>query len=368
MGMCTLLCIVLLSFCGSCFGAVPAAPPNSSGLLGLKICIDQEPVKECAASYSIRENGAPLFTGSKEACLSERLRLLRERHGTGRINMRAPTLGGKQYWADCYIKNGWRIQQHLGTKHYRLLNERDLRYAWGSYEACRLVLAIEHFNSGLLDQVKQKAVVLLHGIVRSKDSLAIPVQHLQAAGYECLNINYPSRIGSIDEFSQQVHGILNKRPDISEVSFVTHSMGGLILRKVLADTTQPWRQQMTLKNAVLMFAPNQGAHKANLWHKKWWYQCIFGPAGEELTSEHAQALPLLPMHTGIIIGQQLSETGKSRIIPGNDDGTVGVEECKLAGVKHYAYHPVGHTYGMNKEPVLADIVSFVNDGVFKSQN
>ena len=129
--------------------------------------------------------------------------------------------------------DGWRIQQHVWTKHYRLLDTKDRRHAWGSYESCRCKLAHIRYARGLGEKIETEAVVLLHGIVRSKDSLKQVKNAIEEQGYEVLDINYPSRKGQIADFAKQIHDILNKRPDIKRVSFVTHSMGGLIVRKML---------------------------------------------------------------------------------------------------------------------------------------
>ena len=35
------------------------------------------------------------------------------------------TLGGRQFWGDVHYFRGWRIQQNVFTKHYRLLDPGD---------------------------------------------------------------------------------------------------------------------------------------------------------------------------------------------------------------------------------------------------
>lgn len=356
--MLTLLTLMILSCAASfCPAALPPPPPLQAGLLGLEISADD-------TDYVLREGDSILFSGSRQACRAERLRLLQQRHGRGRWNVRCATLGGKQYWADHYIIDGWRIQQHCNTGHYRLLNPRDVRYAWGSYAACRTALALQRSKNGYGQKIESDVVVILHGIFRSKDAMSKPAQALSNAGYEVININYPSCKAALDDFAKQVNALLNKREDLRQVSFVTHSMGALVLRQLLSDADQPWRQRVELGRAVLIFPPNQGAHKANIWHRRRWYRCVFGPAGRQLCSDIAADLPLLPLQTGIIAGAQGDARGKSRIIPGDDDGTVGIDEVTLDGVSDYAYHKVGHTFGMNKEPVLKDIVSYINAGRF----
>src|SRR6187200_1552448 len=53
--------------------------------------------------------------------------------------MRLPgrTLGGDQFWADEFIRSGWRIQRNTFSGHYRLLDTDNYRRALGTYDACR---------------------------------------------------------------------------------------------------------------------------------------------------------------------------------------------------------------------------------------
>ncbi len=359
--MLTFLCAFTLSLTATFLPAVESYPASGRGLLGLEVGIHE-------GQWAIMEEQQVLYTGTYNDCHNKRLKILKKRHGNGRLNVRMPTLGGKDYWADCYHLDGWRIQRHVWTGHYRLLDHKDIRIAWGTYEGCRVALAYKRKAYGYGQKRETSVVVILHGTTRNRNPMLKMGYALEENGYEVLNINYPSRHLLIKDFAAQVHALLNERHDIREVSFVTHSMGGLIVRKMLADENQPWRQRATLKRAVLLFPPNQGAHKANIWHEKWWYKCVFGPSGRELCTDIASKLPTIPIKTGIIIGAQGNDKGKCKRIPGDDDGTVGVEEAKLDGVAAYAYHKVGHTFGMKNDKVIEDIVSFVNDGEFISDN
>ena len=51
-------------------------------------------------------------------------------------NIPFPTMGGIWFWEDLVIdkKTGWRLQQHTITKHVRILDDQDVRRAWGSLE------------------------------------------------------------------------------------------------------------------------------------------------------------------------------------------------------------------------------------------
>ena len=53
-----------------------------------------------------------------------------------RPNVATKTLGGMQIWEDLNIHAGWRVQRNIATGHARLLDDHDIRRAWGTVEAC----------------------------------------------------------------------------------------------------------------------------------------------------------------------------------------------------------------------------------------
>ena len=55
------------------------------------------------------------------------------------VNLPAPTLGGKQLWADVFLYADWRIQEHVWTGHVRLLDPDDGRRGGGTYVQGRAV-------------------------------------------------------------------------------------------------------------------------------------------------------------------------------------------------------------------------------------
>ncbi|NRA37085.1 MAG: hypothetical protein HRU15_03005 [Planctomycetes bacterium] len=358
----------LLTFILTCVIYAPLiAAGLPQGLIAGDTILAFEVRQESADRWQLLHHDKAVFIGGEMGCRYKRLQMLKEKHGTGRMNMSCKTMGGKQYWADVFVLDGWRIQYHVWTEHFRLLNTHDVRCAWGSYESCRTVLQAKRLAQKLPIKSRTDVVVLLHGIIRSKDSLQKIEDHFTAQGVEVININYASCKRTLAESAKNIHYLFNQRSDIQRISFVTHSMGGLLLRELMRDEQQAWRQRCILDSAVLIFPPNQGAHKANIWHDRWWYKCVLGPAGQELRSDHAQELPQLPMKVGIIAGCAENEKGRSRIIPGDDDGTVGIEETRLSCAQDYAYHKVGHTFGANDPAVIRNIDYFFQYGKFKQQ-
>ena len=53
------------------------------------------------------------------------------------VNFPTATLGGTQFWSDELVFRDWRIQRNVLSGHYRLLDDRDFRMAWGTLDQCR---------------------------------------------------------------------------------------------------------------------------------------------------------------------------------------------------------------------------------------
>ena len=49
-------------------------------------------------------------------------------------NLPLPTMGGHTFWNNLAVEKGWKVQQNMLTHHVRILDDNDVRRAWGSEE------------------------------------------------------------------------------------------------------------------------------------------------------------------------------------------------------------------------------------------
>jgi pimeloyl-ACP methyl ester carboxylesterase len=152
---------------------------------------------------------------------------------------------------------GYRIQRNVWTGHHRLLSPHDLRLAIGDFDACRAALDRIVAHTGARP-TSRHLVVLLHGLFRSKDSFGPMVRALRAAGFEAHAVNYPSTRQSLQDHADQVEQLLEHARDVDTVSFVTHSMGGIVARVLLSRLDRPWRQRIAVNRLVMIGTPNRG--------------------------------------------------------------------------------------------------------------
>ena len=155
---------------------------------------------------------------------------------SGRLmpNVPFPTLGGTQLWTDVAWDAGWKVQRHVWTEHTRLLDPAGVRRAWGAESACRAALAARADEAASAYEPRP-LVVLVHGLARSHRSLGALESRLEAEGYDVLPFEYASTRGTLADHAGALAGVLESLPEPRVVSFVTHSLGGVVLRELTRD-------------------------------------------------------------------------------------------------------------------------------------
>lgn len=208
-------------------------------------------------------------------------------------------------------------------------------------------------------------VILVHGLARTSRSMNKIGRVLEHRGYRVLKFGYPSTRHPIAVLSENY---LNPfiRSHCSESSrqihFVTHSMGGILVRFYLSRRPLP-----ELGRVVMLAPPNQGSEVTD-WLRHWWfYRWLFGPAGQQLGTD-AASLPMqlgpVTYEVGIIAGDRSINPFNSLKITGPDDGKVAVERTKVAGMQDFRRLHSCHTFMMCNNRVLEHIVHFLQTGHF----
>jgi pimeloyl-ACP methyl ester carboxylesterase len=216
--------------------------------------------------------------------------------------------------------------------------------------------------------MKKETVVLLHGIGHSRWNMAGLEWTLQKAGYDTVNISYPSRKYDIQDLAAFVHDRLEKEgvwDSRNPVHFVTHSMGGLVTRCYL-DSYKNNITSGQIGRVVMIAPPNGGSEVADLLQSFPPYRWLFGKAGQELSTAFQSAHAIQPYYAlGIIAGT----TGwpyilGSLTIKGKHDGRVSVDKTKLDGMKDHLTLAATHSFISWKPQVHRQIVHFLMHGEF----
>ena len=213
-----------------------------------------------------------------------------------------------------------------------------------------------------------EAVVLLHGLCRTDRSMAKMAKAMQAAGYTVHNVHYPSRTACVEELADSVMADVLTRPNIakaSKVHFVTHSLGGILVRQYLKTNTIP-----TLGRVVMLGPPNQGSEVVDRIGGFSWFKAMHGPTGNQLGTQ-ADSIPnqLGPVdfELGIIAGDRsINWINSLLMIDGPDDGKVSVQRSKVGGAKAHIVVHVSHPFLMRNKRVIQETLHFLRDGRFSA--
>ena len=210
-----------------------------------------------------------------------------------------------------------------------------------------------------------ECVVLLHGLARTEKSLLKLERHLDNKGFCVVNIGYPSREKTIQELSVDVIPTAIEQCstlNASKIHFVTHSMGGILVRYYLEHNEVP-----KLGRVVMLSPPNSGSEIIDKLKDTRILKWINGPAAEQLGTDPdsvPKTLDAPNYEVGIITGDRSINPILSILIPGSDDGKVSVENAKLRGMKDFLVVHKTHTFIMNDENVIQQVSAFIKNGVF----
>ena len=269
------------------------------------------------------------------------------------------TIGGRQFWGDVAFFHDWRIQQNTFTGHYRLLDGEDYRHASGTLKKCQAKLA-EIKQEQKLPDMSGRAVILIHGIIRSAKSLSGLEKALEEAGYHVFGFNYPSTRIEIAAAAEYLHRAIESLEGIEEINLVVHSLGGLVVRAYLEE-----HGDKRIRRMVMAGVPNLGAHMANRFQKNVLYRAILGPAGQQLVKDpdgYIAKLPTPDFEFAILAGGRSNDSGYNPLIPGDDDGTVTVASTRLPGAADFAIVNSLHSFLINNEQAIDYTVRFLQTG------
>lgn len=215
-------------------------------------------------------------------------------------------------------------------------------------------------------QKNKEQVVLLHGLFRSASSMKKLEKFLLAEGYEVFNIDYTSTSGDIKSIALNVALQIKEAIDFSrsdKVHFVTHSLGGIVLRYIVQEGLLPMPG-----NVVMIAPPNHGATISDKMPRWKWLEKLLGSACFELGTD-ALSVPNQLKHfnapLGIIAGSSSANPFWALITPKPNDSTVMVESTKLPEMLDHLEVPFVHSFLMNKKIVISQVAYFLQHRFFQ---
>jgi triacylglycerol lipase len=208
-----------------------------------------------------------------------------------------------------------------------------------------------------------ESVVLLHGLGRSDQSMALLASRIAAAGFATHNIDYPSLDHDPSELVAHIVAEVSACcAGAQKVHFVTHSLGGILVRAYAAEYAPG-----NLGRVVMLAPPNHGSEYVDAMREWNLFQHAAGPTGVQLGTgpeSLPNRLPEPKFELGVIAGTRNSNPVSGHVIPGSSDGTVSVESTKLEGMTDFISVDESHTFIMRSPLVAEQTIEFLRNGSF----
>jgi len=215
----------------------------------------------------------------------------------------------------------------------------------------------------------ERCAVLLHGLARTSGSMNKLSGELNAAGWSTANVDYPSREYPIAELAPAAvgQGVASCRGmGATRIDAITHSLGGILLRKYLTENDIP-----EFGRGVLLGPPNHGSEVVDNLGDVPGFAAFNGPAGLELSTADdsvPNTLGAIEKDVAIIAGSTSINLVLSNFIPNPDDGKVSAASARLDGMCAMLLIPVSHPFLMKDELAMGNAIAYLSTGKFQSGN
>ncbi len=214
--------------------------------------------------------------------------------------------------------------------------------------------------------VASECVVVLHGLIRSASSMEKMAKSLEKEGFDVVNVDYPSRAYPIEVLAPMAveKGLLQCRAkgDFDSIHFVTHSLGGILVRHYLSEFDIP-----ELGRVVMLGPPNQGSIAVDKLEGLVGFDWLNGPAGRQLGKGPGSVplrLPPANFEVGIIAGNRTIDPITSAVLESPDDGRVSVQDTRLDGMSDFVVVNHSHAFMMRMRKPIELTIRFLRTGSF----
>jgi len=209
-------------------------------------------------------------------------------------------------------------------------------------------------------------VVLLHGLGRTDRAMRPLEDALTGAGYRVHNLAYPSLAKApaelVTDIAAQVDACCARA---EKLHFVTHSLGGLLVRALLAERALP-----NLGRVVMLAPPNNGSEYGDLAREASASAAELVPAIAALGTDpegFARTLPPPHYEVGVIAGTRSVNPLDVSLVAGESDGAVSVASTQLPGMADFIALDATHSSIRRKPDVHAQVIAFLREGRFASE-
>jgi uncharacterized alpha/beta hydrolase family protein len=225
-----------------------------------------------------------------------------------------------------------------------------------------LILALSCFF--VLSHGTQK-IYLIHGYGGLGLEMEKIRESIQNEGFSTEIYVYKSLIEDVDSVSQNLVQTIQKEK-FDTVSFVTHSMGALVVRSMY-EKLDSLSDFPFVHRIVMIAPPNNGSPVADFFSQFKFVKFIVGPNINNLTTNKvtgAAKYPLPTCEVGLIAGSFGGKRGFNMFIKSDNDGVLIPENTKMGIEKDVVFIKSWHVGLLFNKKVIKHVNSFLKTGVF----
>ncbi|KFB69171.1 alpha/beta fold hydrolase [Candidatus Accumulibacter vicinus] len=206
-----------------------------------------------------------------------------------------------------------------------------------------------------------EVVILVHGLWTPAAVFLLHSRWLERLGYRTLRFGYHSVRATLSENAAELQ-ICVAETNAESIHLVGHSLGGLIILDMLAQTSDP-----RLRRAVLLGTPCSDSYAARRLSSVWGLSTLLGQSTMEWLSRSPDATTLQrsTVEVGVLAGTR--SVGLGRVLAGlptPNDGLVTLAETRLPGAIDFIDLPLAHSEMLISRRCAAQIARFLASGRF----
>jgi hypothetical protein len=185
------------------------------------------------------------------------------------------------------------------------------------------------------------------------------------SGYECENFTYQSFTKDIDSVAVSLFEKISAEK-IDTVSFVTHSMGALVVRALYRHLDK--KPFPFIHRLIMLAPPNKGTPVADFYKTYGIILPVGGPNVQHMTTDsasYANQLPIPTCEVGLILAITGSKPWYNPFMKEDNDGLISANYAKLGIEKDIAVVKSQHATMTQNKKVIKLILEFLKTGSFQ---
>jgi len=211
-------------------------------------------------------------------------------------------------------------------------------------------------------------VYMIHGYAGLGIEMEKVHRAIEKKGYNCEIFTYMSMVTDVDSVGNRLFKKIQKE-SYDTVSFVTHSMGALVVRSMYEHLDSLTKFPF-IHRIVMIAPPNNGSPVADFVNQFSFIKFIVGPNVNNLTTNPmtgAGKYPIPTCEVGLIAGSYGGKKGFNIFVNGDNDGVLIPQNTKMGTEKDVAFIKSWHLGLLFDNKVIKLVIAFLKNGRFTNK-